>query len=78
MVPIETCPVYNAVTPKNLGEFKNMTFALVEGNYFENSWQGCQSDQVGYVLLLNPGQNNHQAMAVNFDGTNVVVAADSK
>jgi hypothetical protein len=78
MVPIETCPVYNAVVPKNLGEFKNMTFALVEGNYFENSWQGCQSDQVGYALLLNPGnQNNHQAMTVNFDGTNLVVAADS-
>ncbi|PYX34260.1 MAG: hypothetical protein DMG80_02885 [Acidobacteria bacterium] len=78
MVPIESCPVYNAVIPKNLGEFKNMTFALVEGNYFENSWQGCQSDQVGYALLLNPGnQNNHQAMSVNFDGTNVVVAADS-
>ena len=78
MVPIETCSVYNAVIPKNLGELKNMTFALVEGNYIENSWQGCQSDQVGYALLLNPSsQNNHQGMAVNFDGTNVVVAADA-
>lgn len=78
MVPIETCSVYNAVIPKNLGEFKNMTFALVEGNYFENSWQGCQTDQVGYALLLNPSnQNNHQAMSVNFDGTNVAVAADA-
>jgi hypothetical protein len=78
MVPIETCSVYNAVIPKNLGEFKNMTFALAEGNYFENSWQGCQSDQVGYALLLNPSsQNNHQSMAVTFDGTNVVASADS-
>src|SRR5258706_3505162 len=78
MVPIETCSLYNAVVPKNLGEFKNMTFALVEGNYFENSWQGCQSDQVGYALLVNPSnQNSHQSMLVNFDGTNVAVAADA-
>jgi hypothetical protein len=78
MVAVETCSIYNAVTPKNLGEFKNMTWALVEGNYLENSWQGCQSDQVGYALLLNPSnQNTHQAMSVNFDGTSVVVAADS-
>jgi hypothetical protein len=78
MVPIETCSLYNAVTPKNLGEYKNMTYALVEGNYAENSWQGCQSDQVGYAWLMNPGnQNNHQAMAVNFNGTNVATAADS-
>jgi hypothetical protein len=78
MVPIETCSTYNAVTPKNLGEYKNMTYALVEGNYAENSWQGCQSDQVGYAWLLNPGnQNNHQAMSVTFDGTNVAVVADA-
>lgn len=78
MVPIETCATYNAVTPKNLGEFKNMTFALMEGNYFENSWQGCQSDQSGYALLVNPSnQNNHQAMSVTFNGTNVAVVADA-
>ncbi|MBI3644933.1 MAG: hypothetical protein HY233_03065, partial [Acidobacteriales bacterium] len=78
MVPIETCAIYNAVTPKNLGEYKNMTYALVEGNYAENSWQGCQSDQVGYAWLVNPSnQNNHQAMAVTFDGTNVAVVADT-
>src|SRR5882762_2751640 len=78
MVPIETCAAYNAVVPKNLGEFKNVIFALVEGNYFENSWQGCQSDQVGYALLVNPSnQNSHQSMLVNFDGTNVAVAADA-
>ncbi len=79
MVPIETCSVYNNVVTKNLGEYKNMTYALVEGNYFENSWQGCQSDQVGYALLMNPGnQNNNQLMLVTFDGTtSVILAADS-
>ena len=78
MVPIKTCSTYNNVITKNLGEFKNMTYALVEGNYFENSWQGCQSDQVGYALLMNPfNQNKQQAMAVNFDGTAVVQSADS-
>ncbi|MFY9560506.1 MAG: hypothetical protein WAQ52_09760 [Terriglobales bacterium] len=78
MIPIETCSVYNSVVPKNLGEFKNATLALLEGNYFENSWQGCQSDQAGYAVLLDPvSQNNHQGMSVNFDGTNVVVAADA-
>jgi len=78
MVPIETCSVYNNVIPKNLGEFKNMTYALLEGNFAENSWQGCQSDQSGYAWLVNPSnQNNHQSMSVNFDGTNVAVAADS-
>jgi hypothetical protein len=78
MIPIETCKIYNAVTTKNLGEYKNMTFALVEGNYFENSWQGCQSDQVGFGLVINPSNNNnHQSMAVNFDGTNVVQVADA-
>jgi len=78
MVPIEGCSLYSDVIPKNLGEFKSMTYALIEGNYYENSWQGCQSDQSGYALLLGGvNQNNHQAMKVNFDGTNVVVAADS-
>lgn len=78
MVAIETCSIYNAVIPKNLGEYKNMTYALVEGNYAENSWQGCQSDQVGYAWLVNPSnQNNHQAMSVTFDGTNVAAAADA-
>lgn len=75
MAPIETCSIYNTVIPKNLGEYKNVSGALVEGNYAENSWQGCQSDQVGYAWLVNPSsQNNHQAMAVTFDGTNVAVA----
>ena len=78
MVPIEKCSLYNAVTTKNLGEYKNMTYALVEGNYFENSWQGCQSDQVGYALALNPSnQNNHQSMSVTFDGSTVVQSADA-
>jgi hypothetical protein len=77
MIPIETCKLYNAVTTKNLGEYKNMTFALVEGNYFENSWQGCQSDQVGFGLVIKPSNNNnHQSMAVTFDGTNVAQVAD--
>lgn len=76
MVPIESCPLYNSVTSKNLGEFKNMSYALVEGNYFANSWQGCQSDQLGVALATNPSnQNNHQSMSVTFDGsTNVVTA----
>ena len=78
MVPIETCSTYNAVIPKNLGEYKNVSGALVEGNYTENSWQGCQSDQVGYAWLVNPSsQNNHQSMTVNFNGSPVVTAADA-
>ena len=79
MVPIESCPLYNAVASKNLGELKNMSYALIEGNYFANSWQGCQSDQLGVALATNPSnQNNHQGMSVTFDGTtNVVTAAGS-
>ena len=76
MVPIDTCSLYNAVTSKNLGEFKNMSYALIEGNYFSNSWQGCQSDQLGVALATNPSnQNNHQSMSVTFDGTTNVVTA---
>lgn len=78
MVAVETCSLYNAVTPKNLGEFKNMTYALIEGNVAENSWQGCQSDQSGYAWVINPSnQNNHQSMKVNFDGSNVAAVADN-
>lgn len=78
MVPIEYCGIYSNVIPKNLGEFKNMTFAFVEGNIYENSWQGCQSDQIGYATLFNPSsQNNHVGMNVNFNGTNVVTISGS-
>ena len=78
MVPINTCMNYRQVVTKNLGEFKNMTYALLEGNVYENSWQGCQSDQTGFTQTFNPvNQNNHQGMLVNFDGSNVVTAADS-
>lgn len=78
MLQINTCRYYYQAVTKNLSEFKNMTFALVEANYFENSWQGCQSDQTGYAMLLDPvSQNNHQSMTVTFDGSNVATTATS-
>lgn len=70
MIPIEACGAVNQVVPKNLGEFKNMVSALLEGNVFENSWQGCQSDQTGFAFLLSPkNQNNKASIVVNFDGS---------
>ena len=73
MVPINSCPNYYQTITKNLGEFKNITYALLEGNVYENSWQGCQSDQTGFAQTFNAvNQNNNQSMHVDVDGTNVV------
>jgi hypothetical protein len=73
IIPIETCTLYNAVTTKNLAEYENMTSLWKE--LLENSWQKCQSDQVGFGLVINlSDDNNHQSMAVTFDVTNVVQA----
>jgi hypothetical protein len=67
------CKALRDVITKNLGELKNMTYALIEGNVFENSWQGCQSDQTGFGFLFNPAnQNNHVSMVVSFDSSAVV------
>ena len=74
MIPIETCNDYDNVIAKNLGEFKNAGFVLIEGNTFVNSWQGCQSDQDGYGLLADPkSQNDKTAVTVDFDGTDGLV-----
>jgi hypothetical protein len=75
MVPIEECWVYpNHVDSKNLGEFKNGSYVLMEGNYFENSWEGCQSDEAGHALLLDPrNQSSFNNANVTFDGTDMVV-----
>jgi hypothetical protein len=64
----------NGVHPisKNLGECKSCDRVLFEGNVFENSWQGWQSDQAGYALLLTPkNQNRHETFSVVIDGVNV-------
>jgi hypothetical protein len=75
MLPIETCYLYpNNPDTKNLGEFKDGTFLLFEGNYFENSWQGCQSDQSGETLILDPvSQAAENTDLVSFDGSDMVV-----
>ena len=76
MVPINTCANYYQTITKNLGELKNLTLSLIEGNFFENSWQGCQSDQNGTAFKWNPtNQNQHQSMHIDADGTNVVNSA---
>jgi hypothetical protein len=75
MIPIETGSIYNNPVVKNLGEFKAGTHIFLEGNIFENNWQG-QSDQTGFALLLDPrNQNNKAAINVNFDGTATVSKA---
>jgi hypothetical protein len=71
MIPIETGSIYAQTTVKNLGEFKAGTHVLIEGNVFENNWQG-QSDQTGYGLLLDPrNQNNKANITVTFSGNTV-------
>ncbi len=74
MLPIETCTVfYNFPVTKNLGEFKNSVLALLEGNVYENNWQGCQSDQTGIAQIIAPkNQNNKASMVVTFNGTSTV------
>ena len=85
MAPIDSCthviqangqPTLNTVVTKNLSEMKNATFVLYEGNYAANSWQGCQSDQLGVAFASNPtNQHNSQSMAARFDGTSTVVSS---
>ena len=78
MVPINTCANYRDPVTKNLGEFKGLVLGLIEGNVFENNWQGCQSDQNGTAVKFSPSnQNNHQAVTVTFDGSNVVTTTDN-
>jgi len=74
MIPIDRCWQYPAnPTTKNLGEVKNVKRMLLEGNRFWNSWQGCQSDQDGTAIKLNPAnQDNFQDITIHFDGTNLV------
>ena len=77
MLPVETCTVYyNFPITKNLGEFKNGIRALLEGNIYENNWQGCQSDQTGIAQIIAPkNQNNKMGITANFDGTRTVTRA---
>jgi hypothetical protein len=79
MDPIETCiPITAAPITKNLFELKNATNVLLEGNAFSGVWQGCQSDQNGYALDIDPkSQNNKATVTVTFDGTDGVVTATS-
>ena len=76
MVPINGCqPIRQAIT-KNSAEAKNLELALIEANFYENSWQGCQSDQAGFAQLFTPkNQNNQQCVPVTFDGSNMVTVA---
>ena len=39
---------------KNNGELKNANRVLIEGNVYENSWAGWQTDQAGFNSLLTP------------------------
>jgi hypothetical protein len=73
MIPIETGGFY-AYVPiiKNLGEFKNGVLALLEGNVYENNWQG-QSDQTGIAQIITPkNQNNVVPMVVSANGSTTV------
>ena len=54
----------------------SFVLALLEGNVYENSWQGCQSDQTGFAqIIATKNQNAKAGMVANFDGTNVVTRA---
>lgn len=77
MQAIETCPVfYNFPIVKNLGEFKNGVLALLEGNVYENTWQGCQSDQTGFAqIIATKNQNAKASLTATFDGSNIVTRA---
>ena len=60
---------------KNLGEFKNADRALFEGNEFENSWQGWQSDQLGYATLFTPkNQSSFTQGTASSDGAGNLTA----
>jgi hypothetical protein len=61
---------------KNNGEFKNTNRALVEGNEFENSWQGWQTDQSGFQFLITPKNQNNAThnIAVTVDGAGTISA----
>jgi hypothetical protein len=74
MIPIETCNLYANTIPKNLLEFKNGAYVFVEGNVFQNNWTGCQSDEFGEAIDIDPkSQNDKTAVLVDFDGTDGLV-----
>lgn len=61
---------------KNLGEIKNAIRVLVEGNRFENSWSGWQTDQSGYAFLLTPkNQANSVNITASSDSTGTILTA---
>ena len=78
MMPIDSCIIYpHKPITKNNGELKNGTYALIEGNAFWNSWQGCQSDQDGFGVLMDAkSQNNNFSLKVQFNGTSTVTSKD--
>src|SRR5678815_1649176 len=63
------------VINKNLLELKNGDRFLVEGNVFENSWHGWQTDQTGNGITLTPkNQNNNASVTVNISGSTVTLS----
>lgn len=63
---------------KNLGELKNAQRVVVEGNEFENSWQGWETDQSAYAFLLTPkNQSNYVDVPVTTDSTGTILTATS-
>lgn len=59
---------------KNNGEIKNAQRVLVEGNVCENSWEGWQTDQSGYCLLITPkNQSNFGSVTATSDSTGTIL-----
>jgi hypothetical protein len=60
---------------KNNGELKNANRALIEGNVFENSWTGWQTDQSGFQFLLTPkNQSTFDHGTASSDGSGNLTA----
>jgi hypothetical protein len=60
---------------KNNGELKNANRVLIEGNVYENSWSGWQTDQAGYLTLLTPkNQGNKVSGSASSDGAGNLTA----
>ena len=50
------------IVVKNLFELKDMKFAVIQNNLFENNWK---DDQVGFAIVFTPrNQYNHQPYAI--------------